>query len=765
MYADPAMLGRQTLIEMFTPRERLFVDQWCDRYRTLPAKGTAAAVTGKWDTLRTPYLIGMFRAHTNPEVREIAFQKSTQIGATELMIGCSLYDSAHGKTQMIAYPDEKAGDSLSTRRMEPAVRACPPVDRLLRLSRAITTEEIRFKNGSLMFFVSADSRSGMRSHPVGHIVADEIDKWANTHEDGLTNCRSRMRTFPQGTLWKASTPMGDETGITKEYNEADVQHAFQIPCPECGGFFELWDFSMLKWQGGMDTDPEIARRNCWVRCPHCEAKIREENKRWMIRHGLWATQHETILSDGSITETLDPLTRSLRKGCRPIAALTTDFFRSPQEQPDPYLRDQGMEPFEAEELRKTYGITIDGPMSHGQRHGFRCNTMVSDIAEGGWGGLVYEFVQGKGKMDPTWWRDNLGQSPTKAIKRVEASNLLLLCDARANGGHDHGQCPSWTAGCYGGIDIQKDCIKATVWAFSPMMRRSALVLTKRIERREAYELNEQAISDWLIDMMLDGGLPVQTPINRPSRLDQAFEHRRMFPMFLMDTGHYKDEAYRLIKRLQMMGANILACKGQANDQKTDKPFYVANLQHTKNERGETVSDADPQQLVHVNGPYLKEILANRLRPLDKNILGSSIGGQAGGLAGGLMSHTGELIAEREYPSELPGIETWNDDLGDPMYEEVLHELTGEHLTLIGKGSGKSGDDAKGKLRQVWRPVSTHRKNDYWDASVYGWCGAYFAQMNRYTDEEFREQLAVIEAQVQGQTSSNQRRRVGTSKIS
>ena len=742
MYADAGALCDEVLIDLYTPRERLFVDQWCDKHRQLPAKGTSSAVTGQWDTARVPYFYGVFRAHTNPEMREGAIQKSTQIGATECFIGISLFDSAHSKTQMIVYPDNDSGDDLSTRRMEPAIRACPKVERRLRSIRPIVVDEVRFRDGALTFFSSAES---LRSNPVGNILADEIDAWRNTKEDGLTNCRSRMRTFDDGTLWKASTSLGNETGIIKEYDDADVQHTYQLPCPECGQFFELFDFEMLDWHGGLDTAPEIARRNCGVKCPHCKAKIREENKKWMVQHGLWLTQHETVESDGSITATLNTDTRRLKDGCRMIAPLTADFFRTESEQPDPLLRDQGMDPAEAQELRDDLGIEIIGPRSHGARWGFRLNTLVSLIAAGGWSELVYEFVQAKGKLKLTWWRDNFGYSPTKAIKQIDAHKLSLLCDPRSNGGHDHGQCPSWAAGCFGGIDIQKTCIKAAVWAFSPMMRRSALVLTKRIDRDESLKLSEPGIISWLKDIMLESGLPVQTP--SPHAVD-GFERRRVFPMMFMDTGYCASDAYKLIRVLQKTGAPILACKGESNDQKAIKPFFVRDVQHHKNLRGEPVSDIDPTQLVMVNGPYLKEMLADRLRPEKESIIK------------GIVDHHGEEF-DRDHPAELPGIDTWLDDDGLSMYEEVLKELTAEHLTMFGKGSGKPGDKGKGKLRQVWDLISAYRKNDYWDCSVYAWCAALFAMMDQYTDEEFAQQLAMIEAQLQGQVTTPQRRKIGT----
>jgi phage terminase large subunit GpA-like protein len=70
----------------FRPPEKLGVSEWADRHRVLPTKNQAEP--GPWETSRTPYLREIMDAMHEPEVREITFLKSTQVGGTEALLNC-----------------------------------------------------------------------------------------------------------------------------------------------------------------------------------------------------------------------------------------------------------------------------------------------------------------------------------------------------------------------------------------------------------------------------------------------------------------------------------------------------------------------------------------------------------------------------------------------------------------------------------------------------------------------------------------------------
>lgn len=62
----------------FKPPENLTVSEWADKYRVLPAEGSAEG--GKWRTSRTPYFKDIMDAFTDPAVNRIVVVAASQVG-------------------------------------------------------------------------------------------------------------------------------------------------------------------------------------------------------------------------------------------------------------------------------------------------------------------------------------------------------------------------------------------------------------------------------------------------------------------------------------------------------------------------------------------------------------------------------------------------------------------------------------------------------------------------------------------------------------
>ena len=69
-------------LSYFKPPEKLYVDQWADKYRILSPETSAEA--GPWRTDRTPYLREPMRAFNDPIVHRITIAAGSQVGKTEL---------------------------------------------------------------------------------------------------------------------------------------------------------------------------------------------------------------------------------------------------------------------------------------------------------------------------------------------------------------------------------------------------------------------------------------------------------------------------------------------------------------------------------------------------------------------------------------------------------------------------------------------------------------------------------------------------------
>ena len=353
MYAAVEKILRKGTTLAWAPRSKPPVDLWCDEHRRLSTDGKGSSRGGKWNTDCTPYLREILRAMLSPEVREIAVQKSTQVGATELLFCYVSYCAAVLKQSLLyVYPTRDKGQSVNTDRLIPALQNCEPTAKLLSMAglKAATQSKIRLL-GVMIQFAYTKSADSMRGDPFGKVLNDEIDVFDYSREDPIENGRSRQTTFDDSLMISVSTPMDDQTGITLMYDTANVRWTFQTPCSKCGDFFELWEFGLVTWIGGMKVSGASAGANCWIVCPCCAGRINLDDHTWMMQHGIWITQTEEIVSDGTILGTLDQQTRELTQaqiaGAAMLSRIGSDGFRKD---------DEG----NYQEHTRTYGVRIEG---------------------------------------------------------------------------------------------------------------------------------------------------------------------------------------------------------------------------------------------------------------------------------------------------------------------------------------------------------------------------------------------------------------------
>ena len=66
----------------YKPPEALTVSQWAEKYRVLSRESSAEA--GRWRNERTPYMVEIMDAFTDPKVEKISVVASSQVGKTEI---------------------------------------------------------------------------------------------------------------------------------------------------------------------------------------------------------------------------------------------------------------------------------------------------------------------------------------------------------------------------------------------------------------------------------------------------------------------------------------------------------------------------------------------------------------------------------------------------------------------------------------------------------------------------------------------------------
>lgn len=716
-YADPVALLDALTREIWEPKENLPLDIWCDRHRVLPSEGTGAARAGRWDTNNTPYLREPLRRLQDPEVKELAYWKSAQVGYTEgVLVNWVLWLIAEARqAAMIVYPTADKGTAINRRRILPAVRACELTSRMITRAHELTQNELRIGNIPI-FFGYSKSTDSTRGDPVGPIATDEIDAFEKSGNDTISQCRSRQTTFQNRMLLKGSTPE-DAEGIIAEYQTADVRWTFMVPCPFTGRFFELWEFGQLGWFGGLDTTPAAAAASVYVKSPFSQPgetlRIREHFKRWMVTNGIWITQDEEIESDGSIIAGLDR--ESGQSSLQPIGELTSDFFRTADQEPDRRLRDQGMPHADAEALRGTFGVRITGTRNRGPNHGYRSNSLVSVIDGEGWGGTAGHFVRTKGQPDPTWWKERLGQPPTAQSERLEITRLRELC-IPAPPGHRHGEAPAWALACCTIVDVQKSCLKVGVLAYGPEARQQALCWTTTIERDPDRLLEEPELRAALLNI----------------ELPRVRSAQRVRPLgIFIDSAHFTEEVYQLVRWLRRQQMMAWPVKGTDRDG-NGRAVWRATVTEKNLPDGRRESRPDPIDLVHFADDYLSTLFVTRAM--------ARVNIETGELPDAEHLDIDDL---RPVRFALPDEDGWD------TADTVLGEIANVQRLRIGAGSGLSGPDGRGKSRAVWRKLHKHRPNDFFDVCKMGFVAERIFQMDRWTKEAIAPR-AQAERRVRGQ---------------
>ena len=353
--------------------------------------------------------------------------------------------------------------------------------------------------------------------------------------------------------------------------------------------------------------------------------------------------------------------------------------------------------------------------------------MQSLVSAEGVRGLVRDFLENKGRPGATWWRDRMGRSPSTRGERVEISDLRLLCRGPEENGHIFGYCPPWTAAVFGGIDVQKDCVKWLAKAYGAQGLRRAVVAAGEIKRDPAMHFED--VRKALLDI---APFPVMGA------------NRTLPARWLIDSGYETRSVYQLVKDLErVLGpGRFIACKGMSSPESKPGMYTISHLREMKTPGGDKIMLPWDIELVQVNGHLYRDQRAPRLVPLDDDTLARLAADYPDTEAG--RAELAALLARIE-PVSFPGGMSWPDGLLD----RVLAEIAEDEKVLIGRGSGRGGPDGMGRLRSVWRKRVEHRPNDWGDCDVYADACADRHGVMEWTSEMVDEAIARREMETAG----------------
>ena len=267
------------------PDPLLTVSQWADRHRRL--SGKAASEPGPWRTSRTPYLREIMDCLSpSSAVERVVVMKGAQIGLSECGNNWIGYVIHHAPGPMLAVlPTVEMAKRNSKQRIDPLIEESEALSMLVRPARSRdsgNTVLTKSFPGGMLAMTGANSAVGLRSMPVRYLFLDEVDGYPGDLDgegDPVALAEARTRTFARRKVFIVSTPtIKGASRIEREF-EASDQRRYFLPCPVCRE--RQWlKFEQLKWEKGK---PETAA----YECEHCQARIEEHHKTWMLARGEW----------------------------------------------------------------------------------------------------------------------------------------------------------------------------------------------------------------------------------------------------------------------------------------------------------------------------------------------------------------------------------------------------------------------------------------------------------------------------------------------
>lgn len=294
-------------------------DQWAAACMDLPP---TAPVPGRYDPTRTPYVVPIMRAFSDPRYKVVVTVMGSQMGKTlsfMAIIGHRLDDDP----APIFYvgPDR---DFLEDK-LEPDIVSMLKATKSLRRKTVwgkAQKKRRKVVNGAKLRLISAASSSQLASDSVALLLVDERDRMlgkVSDEGDPVRLARARLFTYPNGKAGIICTPLEgpvhteiDPVSGMERWAPTDpkklasptwrmwqqgTRHEWAWPCPHCGEFF-IPRRSMLRFDGRDDiakADATKAKASAHLSCPRCGCDIDDAaNKAWMNERGVFVAPGQRL---------------------------------------------------------------------------------------------------------------------------------------------------------------------------------------------------------------------------------------------------------------------------------------------------------------------------------------------------------------------------------------------------------------------------------------------------------------------------------------
>ena len=236
------------IFAVLKPPPDLTLSEWADTFRRLSAGSSAEP--GRWRTSKAPYQKEIMDAITDISIRKVVIMSAAQVGKTDAMVlnPIGYYVHYDPSPIMVIQPTIDMAEKFSKEKLSPMIRDTPVIaERINEKSRnSGNTIMQKIFPGGFVTIAGANSPTGLRSHTVRILLADEIDGYpasAGSEGDPLMLATKRQTTYWNKKQVSISTPtIKGASRIEVEY-EHSSKGEWNTPCPCCG------ELQPLVWSG------------------------------------------------------------------------------------------------------------------------------------------------------------------------------------------------------------------------------------------------------------------------------------------------------------------------------------------------------------------------------------------------------------------------------------------------------------------------------------------------------------------------------------
>ena len=291
------------LVAAIRPPPNVTVSEWAAQNRVLSPE--ASAEQGRWRNDRTPYLVEIMDAYSDPRVHHIVVVASSQVGKSEFennVIGRTI-DVDPGSILFI-HPVQTDAKEYSKLRIAPMIRDCPTLRAKVAESKSRDSGNTILQKsypGGILTMCGSTEAHALASKPIRYVLGDERDRWATsagTEGDPWELAMARQTTFYNAKAVEVSTPtIKGHSAIAKSYVKGTMER-WVSQCPHCKGFHELrWEDIRYEYDT-IETHGEKTYKvkDVWYLCPECACISDEVTMKRAPAH--WQAENPAAYENG-----------------------------------------------------------------------------------------------------------------------------------------------------------------------------------------------------------------------------------------------------------------------------------------------------------------------------------------------------------------------------------------------------------------------------------------------------------------------------------